>query len=190
MLSNGWSCGQPWGFKVPESLLLLAEIAGAFRHARFLFLSRDPATTCLRRSHITAQVDNPIGRVSLVAAYRAASLPPDLALSEPVEVRSARVTLHQVGTAIEYLRAHVPADRWLAVRFEDLVGRPVETRAVVARWLQLDVRSHSLERAVDTGRATVRSTTPPDIVRQVEQMLAPLAETLGPAPASKVARRG
>jgi hypothetical protein len=179
MLSRGWVKGRPWGFKVPESLLLLPEIAAAFPDARLLFLARDPVSSCLRRSHITAQFDNPIGRVALAAAYRAANLPPELALTEPIEMRSARVTLHEVGASVEYLRTHIPADRRLEIRFEELIERPVDTRSAVASWLGLGVLSHQLERDVDGDRARLRSPTPPDTVLQVERLLAPLTAALG-----------
>jgi hypothetical protein len=190
MLKRGWESGTPWGFKVPESLLLLPQIAAAFPNARFLFLARDPVSTCLRRSHITAQLDNPIGRVSLTAAYRAANLPTDVALTEPIEVRSARVTLHQVGTSFEYLRTRIPAHRRMEIRFDDLVGRPAETRAAVARWLGLDVLCQQLERDVDGARAGYRSSTPPDTVADVERILAPLTAALGYEPAPKRSSRG
>jgi hypothetical protein len=179
MLTSGWSAGRPWGFKVPESLLLLPQLHAAFPGARYLFLARHPVSTCLRRFHMTAEPDNPIGRASLAAAYRAAGLSPADALGEPVELRSARVTLHQVGTAIGYLRSHVPADRRMEIRFEDLLARPVAVRDSVAAWLGLAVAGHQLERAVDSDRARRRSAVPPDTVRRIEQLLAPLVTALG-----------
>jgi hypothetical protein len=179
MLRAGWSAGEPWGFKVPEGLLLVRQIHAAFPDARFLLMTRHPVATCLRRSHMTAEPDNPIGRVSLSAAYEAAGLEPQRALADPIEVRSAVVTLHQVGSAVRYLRSQAPADRYLEIHFEDVVARPADARARVAAWLGVDVVSQHLERAVDGARARHRTSVPADTVRRIEAMLAPLTKTLG-----------
>lgn len=182
MLRSRAAGGRPWGFKVPESLLVVPQLDAAFPGARFLFLARHPVSTCLRRVHMTAQPDNPIGRVSLAAAYRSAGLTPEAALAEPGELRSARVTLHQVGSAIAWLRARVPQERLMEIRFEDVVTRPAEARAAVARWLGFDVVSRRLERDVNADRASRRSAVPMDTRARVEQVLAPLTAALGFAP--------
>jgi hypothetical protein len=184
MLRAGWPPGRPWGFKVPEALLLVAEIHAAFPGARFLLMTRHPVSTCLRRAHITAEPDNPIGRVSLSAAYRAGGLAPEAAISDPVEVRSAMVTAHQVGSALSYLRGHAPNAVSLRIRFEDVVARPAETRALVAGWLGVDVVSRQLERAVDAGRAGGRAAASVETVRRVERLLAPLTRELGYGPSA------
>jgi hypothetical protein len=168
-----------WGFKVPESLLLVSQLHTAFPGARFLFLARHPVSTCLRRVHMTAQLENPIGRVSLAAAYRSAGLSPEAALADPIELRSARVTLHQVGLAVEHLRHHVPAARRMEIRFDDLVARPVETRAAVADWLGVGLVSRRLEGHVDAARAGRESAAPDETRARIERLLAPLSAALG-----------
>jgi hypothetical protein len=190
MLTAGWKAGTPWGFKVPEALLIVEQIHAAFPRARFLLMTRHPVSTCLRRSHITAEPDNPIGRVSLSAAYRAACLEPETALADPVEVRSAMVTRHQVGTAVRYLRDYLSSDRYLEIRFEDVVARPEEAREEVAGWLGLDVVSRRLERAVNLGRAAEGRPVSVEIVRRVEHLLAALTMELGYEPLPRSVHHG
>jgi hypothetical protein len=68
MLAKRESDG-PWGFKLPEALLLLPEIQLAFPDAHYIHMMRDPVSTCLRRTHMTARLDNHIGQVTLPLAY-------------------------------------------------------------------------------------------------------------------------
>ncbi len=171
--------GSDWGFKLPEAMLLLDEIDDAFPAARYLHLVRDPLAVCLRRTHMTARLDNQIGRLALTAAYRHAGLEPVACLDDPPAVHMAYTTRHQVEAALARGR-RLPADRYLEVRFEDLVVDRPAAHDAISRWLDRPVTGELLERSVDEDRAATRADSyPPSLVRRVEEILAPLRADLG-----------
>jgi hypothetical protein len=170
MIGPEASAAGPWGFKLPESLLLLPEILEAFPAARFIHLRREPEETCLRRTHMTARLDNEIGRIAVPLAYdhfgRAReSIPTD----SPAE-HMAWTTLHQ----LEMVRIYTERleDRYLEIRFEDLLHDPAETRGKVARWLGFPVIGQDLEKAVDPQRASnPRVIYPAEVAHRVRSIL-------------------
>ena len=175
-----------WGFKLPEAMLLVDELAAAFPSARFLFLVRDPISTCLRRTHMTARLDNEIGRALLPVAYRHVGRRIDAILQDSPAEHMAFTTMHQVETVIQFLRRLPPA-RHFTVRFEDLLGKPRETEERVTAWLddvalglRTPVRPSPLEREIDLHRAAHPVVAYPEVVqRHVAALLEPLRRQLG-----------
>src|SRR5690606_20872537 len=137
--------GAAWGFKLPESMLVLDEILAAFPRARLVHLVRDPMTSCLRRTHMTARTDNQIGQAVLRAAYRHLGIPELRALSDPDEIRMAVTTLFHFDVALPCL-AGLPPDRQLTVRFEDILADP---RTVLRRLIAWKERHGMLRRLLD-----------------------------------------
>ncbi len=182
MLERTASTDAPWGFKLPESMLLLPEILQAFGKARCLHLVRDPLTTCLRRTHMTARFDNAIGRVAIRAAYRYCGRDLEESLKDSPALRMAYTTIHQVKTARDFARAHL-GGRFLEIRFEDLLQRPREMVMEVARWLGTRPRDSSkLEREVNPDRAARPAAEyrySPEVEETVTEILAPLRRELG-----------
>lgn len=140
-----------WGFKVPESILLLPELRSAFPRARFLHLVRDPLTTCLRRTHMTARLDNCIGRICLSLAYDDAGKPRAAILDDSPALHMAFTTLHQLKLARK-TAAEVGIDDWKQIRFEELVEAPAKTTEEVGDWLGSKRQRSSLEHAIDPDR--------------------------------------
>jgi len=177
-----------WGYKLPESLLVLDEIGRAFPRARFVHLIRDPLGTCLRRTHMTARYDNQVGQASLLAAYRWMGYAPHLAASDPDAVRMAVTTLHQVGAALDWTRT-LPPHRLLELRFEDVLADPAAALERLQAWLGADASMPQapgtagvpgILSAVDLGRAARPGVVhAPGIARDVASMLAPLRQRLG-----------
>jgi len=188
-----------WGFKLSESMLLTPEIDRAFPRARYVHLIRDPLTTCLRRTHMTARLDNHIGRVALPVAYRYCGLEPAQILQDSPALHMAYTTRQQVETVRLYCRSFLKR-RYLELRFEDMLRRPREILKVFSQWLNGTGRAynvlnflqeffgwrkspelgHKLEDSVDITRAAhPRVTYPAQVVKQVEQVLAPLRKELG-----------
>jgi Sulfotransferase family len=175
-----------WGFKVPEAMLLVDELAAAFPSARFLFLVRDPLSTCLRRTHMTARLDNEIGRALLPVAYGHVGRRIDAILQDSPAEHMAFTTVHQVEMVIQFLRRLPPA-RYLTVRFEDLLRKPRATEERVIAWLddvalglRNPVRPSPLEREIDLRRAAHPAVEYPEVVqRRVAALLERLRRQLG-----------
>ena len=167
----------------------------AFENARFVHLVRDPLTTCLRRTHMTARFDNGIGRVAIRAAYHYCGRDLERSLFDSPELRMAYTTIHQVEAVREFARLHL-RDRYLEVRFEDILNRPATTLGEVSRWLGVEpARGRRLETEADPARAARPLTDgryPPDTIEELAQVLAPLRRALGylqPEPPSGVDAR-
>jgi hypothetical protein len=182
MLERAGPTQIPWGFKLPESMLLAPEIHRAFGEARYLHLIRDPLTTCLRRTHMTARFDNVIGRVAIRAAYHYCGRDLDKSLKDSPALRMAYTTIHQVETVRAFARAHL-GGRYLEIRFEDLLQTPSEKVMEVAGWLDMRPRgSRRLESEVDPSRAarpTAGYRYSAEIEEEVAKVLAPLRRELG-----------
>jgi len=118
---GGWP--QNWGFKLPESLLLLPELAQAFPNARYIHFKRDPLGTILRRSHMTARLDNHVGRVCIRAAYDHFNLDRAQALTDDNFSHMAVTTAHQLAL-VETHKKLIPSVHWLDISFEDALGDP------------------------------------------------------------------
>ena len=186
----------PWGFKLPEALLIVAELAESFPEARFAHMIRDPLATCLRRTHLTARLDNPIGQVTLPLAYRYHGLPLTRIAQDSPALHMAYTTMQQLESALDFCRA-LPRERYFELRFEDLVSDPGGTRrrfehwlernpvrrfqsSIRAAWGRMRGRTGALESAVDPGRAAQPSVSyPPEIEAQVAEVLSDLRVRLG-----------
>ncbi len=176
-----------WGFKLPECLLVLDEILQAFPQARFIHMVRDPLATCLRRTHMTARLDNQIGQAALPAAYRYIGRPLDAIHTDAPAVHMALTSRHQIEGVLEMLAGLAP-ERSLQLRYEDLLTDPAKAIAQAAQWIQgkdppAGVTS-ALLREVDPGRAVrTAASFEPEVEAEVAACLAPLRVRLGYASA-------
>ena len=160
-----------WGFKLPESLLLLPEIGFAFPKARFLQMVRDPLATSLRRTHMTARLDNQIGRVSLPLAYDYLGRPRQQILEDSPALHMAYTTIHQLKLLTHQL-ADIPIDRRMLIRFEDVLERPTACVEQVGRWLGLARQKNTLEGAIDLDRIQKPKVVyTPDVEEQAKSIL-------------------
>jgi hypothetical protein len=137
----------PWGFKLPESMLIPDVLLTIFPDARFVHMLRDPLATCLRRTHMTARYDNQIGQAALLAAYRWYGLDADAILDESPAMRMARTTEHQIRGARAVLQS-LPAGRVLELRFEHLVDHPQRELERLRGWLDPADRTAGTDGAV------------------------------------------
>lgn len=200
-LAGGADVPETWGFKLPESMLLLDEIAAAFPGARFVHLVRDPLATCLRRTHMTARLDNQIGQATLAAAYRWGGRDGGRLLEDSPAVHMAITTQHQLALAMDFC-ASLSRRRLMVIRFEDLIVHPeasarnfrnwLDGRPAVLRWLRTATRRHAhptpeagtLAAQIDDRRASQPLVRYPDhVVAEVTELLAPLRRRLGYLPA-------
>jgi Sulfotransferase family len=182
LLERAGPSHSPWGFKLPESMLLVPELREAFNEARWLHLVRDPLTTCLRRTHMTARFDNIIGRIAIRAAYRYCGRDLEKSLTDPPALRMAYTTIHQVETARNFARAHLDGS-YQEIRFEDLLEKPAVMTEQAAAWLGTTLSGgRKLEREIDPERAARPSPehrSAPDVEEAVFEVLGPLRQELG-----------
>lgn len=167
---------QPWGFKLPESIFVLPELTQTFPQARFVHLIRDPISTCLRRTHMTARLDNHIGRITLPLAYDSMGWPRRKILEDhPAEHAACSVT-HQLSL-VASLRETSSPQQFFELRFEDIIAHPRHEMSKLCDWLGLDAVGCRIVQCIDPGRANGSAANIPDsVVRQVTNTLAAVRE--------------
>jgi len=141
-----------WGFKLPESLLVLPELQKAFPDAKFVFLKRDPMTTVLRRTHMSARLDNEIGRTLLPLAYDSAKIPRETIFKDTPTMHMAHVTAHQINLLMEF-KSSVPENHWLEISFENLMTEPKDILNKFAEFCGLEIVSNNIFQNIDQKRA-------------------------------------
>lgn len=146
----GWP--NEWGFKLPESLLLLPELEQAFPNARYVHFKRDPMGTVLRRSHMTARLDNHIGRVCVRAAYDYFDLDREQALIDDDITRMVVTTAHQLDL-VEAHKSRIPQDRWLDLSFEDAIANPQTELGRLSNFLGVSAVGHKTQSFVNPARS-------------------------------------
>lgn len=136
--------GAPWGWKLPETTLVLPFFADAFPSAKFIHVVRHPVSACLRKSHVTSSMECDIGKASLPGAYAYCGRNYSFAASDETWLRNAFSWQHQVTRAVCYGRARLDPKNYLEMRFEDIRNDPEVAFRTVERFLGLArVRRHT-----------------------------------------------
>ena len=164
---------QPWGFKLPEAMLVGHELMEAWPGAQLVHLVRHPLDVCLRRTHMTSRTTNPIGRATLREAYQALGRDGDPQI-DPPHWRNAVSWWFQLSRMQSY--KHQYGHRILEVRYEDLCDHTTATAFKLARDLNLQAVSIKLQ--VDAKR---RRRWEPDDPRIAEiwDLCGPMASLYG-----------
>lgn len=173
--------GRPplWGFKLPESILLLPEMRIAFPAARFAFIKRDPAASVLGRVHPTADPAVPFGAASIVLASRWFGLDPEAVLADSRFWRLAVTTAHQLSLALAF-REGIESRDWLELSLERTVVQPREALAAMAGFLDRPLPGGDPTAELDPARAFSPHTQPPaEEVERIDRLLAPIRARLG-----------
>ena len=122
VLSAGdWQEGRPWGWKLPETMLIVPDVLRAFPKARFVHLVRHPVTSSLRRTHMTSRADNPIGHSVLLASYREAGLDVSRIHTDEDYLRNAYSWLYQVKRVHEFAMENLDSKTYFLLRYEDVL---------------------------------------------------------------------
>ena len=128
--------GASWGWKLPETMLAIAQVLRTFPAAKIVHLVRHPLTSSLRRTHLTSRNDNIIGRSVLRAAYRAFGRDRATIADDPEYVRNAVTWAFQVGCVLDVLDEFaIGRDRALLLRYEDLCADPARSSTALAAFL-------------------------------------------------------
>jgi hypothetical protein len=160
-----------WGWKFPETYLMVPLVARTFPRARYLHLLRDGRDIAFKK-HLTDRPDNPVGHSILAACD---------ALAEPHPVQAARSWEYQVRQ-YEKVRALLPPDRVLDLRFEDLCRDPAGVGEQVRRFLGVpmtEAARNYLASKVDAGKLEQYRNEDPAQVRQIEQHIGSTLKHLG-----------
>ena len=164
-----------WGFKLPENLLLIPELNAAFPNARYIHMLRDPVETSLRRTHMTARLDNQIGRVTLPLAYRSAGLDVKQILSDPPEIHNAYTTLFQLKNALEFCKNNFNSEKYYELTFDDILNSPEQTRDNLCNWLGAQPAANKTAEEIDVSRAKKpKENYPQELVEKIKKILQPI----------------
>lgn len=170
---------QFWGWKLPETMLILPEVLAAFPRARLVHLVRHPVTSSLRRTHLSSRFDNPIGKAVVPAAYIAANRDPSLAKADPDYLRNAITWLFQVRTAIRFGTA-MGNSNYLMLRYEDICAHPQDVLSQMQGFLGKPSTLTSLV-AIDPARSEPAKTNEAQAA-EVWDLCGPIATELGYGP--------
>jgi hypothetical protein len=168
-----------WGFKLPESALVLPDLQAAFPNAKYVMLERDPLSISLQRPNVTAQPDQIIGQVALPLAYSYLGIPHSRILTDPDSVRSAATTEHQISLMLKF-RRQIPRTRWLDLNFEQLIRDPLDQLRRLSEYCGRPEMSDLIRQTVDPDRAVVAyATCPLEVLETVRTIVRPSRVALG-----------
>jgi len=153
VLSSGdWEEGQAWGWKLPETMLIVPDVLRAFPKAHFVHLVRHPVTSSLRRTHMTSRPDNPIGHSVLVAAYREAGLDVARIHTDEEYLRNAYTWLYQVKNVHKFAKQKLTEKTYFLLKYEDFLRNPDIYEQDLSDFL-----GRSLEKKTDLGLSAERA---------------------------------
>jgi len=138
LTQGNWISGQQWGWKLPESMLIIPELLSVFGDAKLVHLIRHPISSSLRRSHVTSRSCNPVGASVLAAAYERYELDPVLIESDEDYRRNAVTWLYQVESVNKFANANLSQENYLVLRYEDLCCDYQRSLRVLAEFIGTD----------------------------------------------------
>ncbi len=138
ILGHGeWRAHQPWGWKLPETMVVVPEVFKAFPDARLIHLTRHPVVSAFRRTHLTSRANNPVGRAVLHAAYARIDRDPALIAEDEEYMHNAITWLYQVGRVARFGRDQLSPEQYLEIRFEDVCSAPENVSARISKFTGL-----------------------------------------------------
>ena len=172
-----WSPERMWGWKLPETMLVIEDAARAFPQARFIHLLRHPVTSSLRRTHMTSRMSNRIGETTMTAAYDALGYPADMINAHGEFMHNAVTWRFQVEAVSRFGREVLGPQRYVEVRYEDICNTPERAVAVLSEFLDLPADAFTPPEIDRTRTSKVDGTDPR--IAEVWNLCGDLAETLG-----------
>ena len=150
---EGWQPGQPWGWKLCETHYALPVIARLFPRARFVHLVRDGRDVAF--SNFMGPVDDRLRKMHFgteqVRHWRGLPLTPAAYAAHP-HVFNARLWVAAVTDA--RARGQMLGDRYVEIRYEDLVTRFPETVSRLFTHLGLGGAADVAQRLIDLPHIT------------------------------------
>lgn len=152
-----------WGWKLPETILVLPLFLNAFPEAKIIHLVRHPISGSLRRSHMTSRLGNPVGDVVLPAAYGYAGRDLTLIHGDETYLHNAYSWNFQVSRVVDFARATLSERNYIELRYEDVCRKPEKAVANVRSFVGLSTKSEQAIPKVDVARLTQWEATDPRV---------------------------
>jgi len=124
-----------WGWKLPETILVIPEIHARFPDMKLVHLVRHPVSISLRGVHLTSRISHRVGRRVVAAAYRRYGRPVERMKTDEIHLHNAYSWKYQVASAMEYGRNELPAGNYIELKFEDLCSRPEAEEARIGEFI-------------------------------------------------------
>ena len=132
-----------WGFKLPETMLVMPLLLDAFPLAKIIHLIRHPVSSSLRRTHMTSRFGNEVGNAVLPAAYRYAGRPVEALDTDDSYLHNAYSWSFQVGRVAQYGRTVLSTTQYLEMRYEAICADPEEALRSLISFLGIRTESRS-----------------------------------------------
>ncbi len=175
--AGGWDTVGPWGWKLPENMLVADALLEIFPQARLVHLVRHPITSSFRRTHLTSRPTNRVGYAVLKSAYEAVGLEFGN-LERRDEAADNAVSWHyQVSQIRSLSRTPSLQERLLTIRYEDLCHNTEEAMEILADFLGCASTSFTRPR-IDAARQRTEKWTCAD-ARWVWSLCSDAATPLG-----------
>lgn len=124
IIKNGHiSPGTPWGWKLPETTLVLPFFLDAFPKMKLIHCVRHPVSSSIRGGHLTSDPYVPVGKASVAGAYAYYGRDPGRMKEDEDWYRSAITWLHQTERTMKFGRS-LPAGHYLELKYEDMCASP------------------------------------------------------------------
>lgn len=137
ILKNGFVApGAAWGWKLPETTLVMPFFVDAFPEIKFVHCVRHPVSSTLRASHQTANPFTPLGSAAVAGAYAYCGRNADLVPDDEEWLRSAITWQHQTTRAMKYGRT-LGQDRYMEMKYEDICANPDWALSTLERFTKL-----------------------------------------------------
>jgi len=152
LASGCWDGEQPWGWKLPETMLILPVVFDSFSKGKLIHTVRHPVDISLRRTHMTSRAGNLVGKSVLEVAYSNLGWDQDRIFSDPDYLRNAASWLYQVGEATRYGREELGPDRYIEIHYEDICIDPGAVQKSLARFLKVETGPQPIKLDIDPAR--------------------------------------
>lgn len=158
---KNWDGVQPWGWKLPETMLILPEIFNAFDQGVFIHIVRHPVDCSLRRTHVTSRANNPVGKAVLQAAYKNIGWQQHRIATDPNYLHNAASWHYQVSGACRFGRDELGPERYFEVKYEDICRDPAGVLKALSSFLKIQGPPKALDLNIDPERRRSWSTPDP-----------------------------
>jgi len=174
----GKSPRDPWGWKLPETTLVIPQVARYFPNAKFVHLTRHPVTSCCRRTHMTSRMDSELGRSCLTAAYTHIGRPIAQIETDPTHIHNAASWVYQVEIALNALENSNDTPHAITVKYEDLCHAPAKIQKRLSQLLATQPPEGDVGLRIDLDRLNNKKTDDKEAV-EVWNICGPQANRLG-----------
>lgn len=166
----------PWGWKLPEAMMVLPVCVNALSGTRVIHLVRHPIGFYHVRPHLTTKPDHDLGKIVLQAAYAYCGRDPVLIETDPEYMHGACSWQYQVERVVNYGRERL-GGRYLEIQYERLCEDPDGHARIIAAFM--DVPYKKWEPVIDHSRVRPRLARDTQEAREIWEVCGRTATALG-----------